>query len=275
MPGIIVRDGESPSLTMSLGGIRVKAQRCLSLILLLTGIILSACARPAIPPTPLPPAVLDPCAPGNIQGTVGAINDLMQQFDDESALASNVPRSQLAARIVALQSIRRQAQDYDAPTCVTQLKQLQLTHMNSVIETMLAFLSRGDQAAVAQGIQAGRAQHDEYVVELSRLLGITAVAATAQPTPVASVRATAEDAQTAIPVSGFVAVNPGPVPITLRSVPATSGEVVSTLPVGSSAAALGGSPDGEWVHVVVPDHPYQTAWVLASLVQISVPTPQP
>lgn len=254
------------------------AQRSISLILLVTGIILSACASPVTPPAPLPPVVSDPCAPENIRGTTAAINALMQQFDDESALASNVPRSQLAARIVALQSIRRQAQDYEAPTCVAQLKQLQLKHMNSVIETMLAFLSRGDQAAVAQGIQAGRAQHDEYVAELARLLGMTAVVATPQPTAAAtsaSVEATAENAQTAIPLSGFVAVNPGPVPITLRSVPATSGDVVSTLPVGASAAALGGSPDGEWVHVVVPDHPYQTAWVLASLVQITVPTPQP
>jgi hypothetical protein len=255
----------------------VKAHRSISVILLVTGTILSACASPVTAPAPLPPAISDPCAPENIQDTTAVINDLMQQFDDESALASNVPRSQLAARIVALQSIRRQAQDYDAPGCVAQLKLLQLKHMNSVIETMLAFLSRGDQAAVAQGIQAGREQHDQYVVELARLLGMPAVAVTPRPTTAAasaSAEATIGNAQTAIPVSSFVAVNPGPVPITLRSVPATSGEVVGTLPVGGSAAALGGSPDGEWVHVVVPDHPYQTAWVLASLVQITVPTPQ-
>jgi hypothetical protein len=277
MPWIIVRDGEPPSLTMRLGRVGVKAYRSISLILLVTGTTLSACAGPGTPPVPIPTAVPDPCASENIEGTAGAINSLMQQFDDESALASNVTRSQLAARIAALQSIRRQAQDHDAPTCVAQLKQLQLIHMDSVIETMLAFMSRGDQAAVARGIQLGREQHDQYVVELARLLGMTALAVTPQPaSPVtsASVEARAGTAQTAIPVSGFVAVNPGPVLITLRSLPATSGEVVATLPVGGSAAALGGSPDGEWVHVVVPDHPYQTAWVLASLVQITVPTPQ-
>jgi hypothetical protein len=103
------------------------------------------------------------------------------------------------------------------------------------------------------------------------------VAVAAEPITAATTSAEqtlAGNAPTAIPVSSFVAVNPGPVPITLRAVPATSGEILATLPVGGAAAALGGSPDGEWVHVVVPDHPYQTAWVLASLVQITVPTPQ-
>jgi hypothetical protein len=262
---------------MSLGGTGVRAQRSISVILLVTGTILTACANQVITPAPPARAVLDPCAPENIQGTTAAINDLMRQFDDESALASNVPRSQLAARIVALQSIRRQAQDHDVPACMLQLKQLQLKHMNSVIETMLAFLSRGDQAAVAQGIMAGRELHDEYVMELARLLGQTAEVAPPQATMTAAVapeQATAENEKAAIAVSGFVAVNTSPVPITLRSVPATSGEVVATFPVGASAVALGGSPDGEWVHVVVPNHPYQTAWVLASLVQITVPTPQ-
>jgi hypothetical protein len=200
----------------------------------------------------------------------------MQQFDDESALASNVPRSQLATRVAALQSIRRQAQNQSAPGCVAQLKQLQLTHMNTVIDTMLAFLSRGDQGAVTQGIEAGRQQHDQYVVELARLLGITAVAVTPRPTLSAAQpggTATAGRAQSALASSGFIAVNPGPVPITLRAVPATAGAVVATLPVGASAAALGGSPDGEWIQVVVPDHPYQTAWLLASLVQLTLPTP--
>jgi hypothetical protein len=200
----------------------------------------------------------------------------MQQFDDESALAANVPRSQLATRIVALQSIRRQASNHSASSCVAGLQDLQLTHMDTVIDTMLAFLSRGDVNAVAQGIQAGRAQHDAYVVELARLLGITAVAVTARPTiaeALAPEAASGDGGETAVVASGFIALNPGPVPVTMRAVPSTAGDVVGTLPVGQSATALGGSPDGEWVQVAVPDHPYETGWVLASLVQVAVPTP--
>jgi hypothetical protein len=202
----------------------------------------------------------------------------MQQFDDESALASNVPRSQLAPRIEALQDIRRRTQDHDVSQCVEELRQLQLTHMNTVIETMLSFMSRGDQAAVAQGIHQGRGQHDQYVAELARLMGVTAAAAAPRPTlPAASAsgEALAEAGQGAAAATGFIVVNPGPVTITLRAVPATAAEAVGTLRVGQSATALGGSADGEWIQVVLPGHPYQTAWVLASLVQIAVPTPQP
>jgi hypothetical protein len=179
----------------------------------------------------------------------------------------------LATRIAALQSIRRQAQVQSAPGCVAQLKQLQLTHMNTVIDTMLAFMSRGDQGAVAQGVEAGRAQHDQYVLELARVMGIPAAAVT--PRPTLSAASPPEGTPVDAGQSAFVALNPGPVPITLRAVPATAGEAVATLPVGGSATALGGSTDGEWIQVVVPDHPYQTAWVLASLVQITVPTPYP
>lgn len=255
----------------------MKVSRSISVILVVTGAVLAGCASPSTPLAPSPSAKPDPCAPENIKNTAGAVNSIMQQFDDESALASNVPRSQLATRIAALQSIRRDAQNQSTPGCVAQLKQLQLTHMNTVIDTMLGFMSRGDQGAVAQGIQAGREQHDQYVVELARLLGITAIAVTPRPTLSAAPPPEEEtvDGGQSVPVaSGFIALNPGPSPVTLRAVPATAGEAVATLPVGQSAAALGGTPDGEWIQVVVPDHPYQTAWVLASLVQITVPTPQ-
>ena len=252
----------------------MKTSRSIGVILVVTGAVLAACTGPSTPLAPIPSVVPDPCAPDNIKSTVGAVDSLMQQFDDESTLASNVPRSQLAARIAALQSTRRQAQSNSAPACVAGLKRLQLTHMNTVIDTMLAFMSRGDQGAVGQGIEAGREQHDQYEVELARLLGITAAAVTPRPTLPAAPPpegTPADGGQSVLVSSGFIALNPGPVPLTLRAVPATAGEDVATLPVGASATALGGTADGEWIQVVVPDHPYQTAWVLASLVQITVP----
>lgn len=266
-----------------LGRKRAQADfRVIPITLVLAVLTLSACTSQgtplAAPPAPLstPTVKPNPCAPENLKGTAAALNRFMQRFDDESALAANVPRSQLATHIAALQSIRREAQNESAPDCVSTLKQLQLAHMDTVINTMLSFMSRGDQGAVAQGIGAGRQQHDQYVLELARLLGITAIPVTPPPTRTAGPPAEAGPAATAqsVPLaSGFVAVNPGPVPVTLRAVPATAGEMVATLPVGQSAVALGGSSDGQWIQVVVPDHPYQTAWVLASLVQVVLPTP--
>jgi len=251
--------------------------------MVMTAALVAACGTRAAPLPPasapsvaLPPSASpDPCAPQNLRSTVGEVNRIMQQFDDESSLASSVPRSQLATHIAALQSIRREASNQSTPPCVAQLKELELTHMNTVIDTMLAFLGRGDQVAVARGISVGRQQHDQYVLELARLMGVTAVAVTPAPpaTVPAADAAPTQAGQTQPGASGFVVLNPGPVPVTLRAVPATAGDMLATLPVGQSAAALGGSSDGQWIQVVVPDHPYQTAWVLASLVQVVLPTP--
>jgi hypothetical protein len=255
-------------------------------VMLMTAAMVAACgtaapplAAASTPSVALPPsATPDPCAPQYMRSTVGEVNRVMQKFDDESSLASSVPRSQLATHIAALQSIRREALNQTTPPCVAQLRELELTHMNTVIDTMLAFLGRGDQVAVTKGISVGRQQHDQYVLELARLLGVTAVAVT--PAPSGTMSAASEVAPTPGgqnppgASSGFVALNAGPVPVTLRAVPATAGDMVATLPIGQSAVALGGSSDGQWIQVIVPDHPYQTAWVLASLVQVVLPTPQ-
>ncbi len=266
------RDGTRPSLLSS--GDLLNTLRTLPAVLVVASLVLTACANQASLPTVAPSSTPDPCAPGNLGQTIRQVDDLMQQFDDESALAANVARSQLAAHIATLQGIRRQAQALDVPGCAGQLRQLALTHMNTVVDTMLAFLSQGDQAVVAQGIQTGRTQRDAYVEEEARLLaaataGVTPRVVSSPTIPPAGSTAAASAAG----LAAFIVVNPGPVPLTLRGTPATAGEQVATLPVGESAVALGGSSDGAWIQVVVPDRPYQTAWVLASLVQITLPTP--
>jgi hypothetical protein len=55
--------------------------------------------------------------------------------------------------------------------------------MNSVIDTLVAFLSGTDQAIIDQGIAIARQQHDQYTLELARILGITVVPATPAPLP--------------------------------------------------------------------------------------------
>jgi hypothetical protein len=53
------------------------------------------------------------------------------------------------------------------------LKLYQVSHMNTVINTLIAFMGGADQAAVDQGIALARDQHDRYTLELARLLGLT------------------------------------------------------------------------------------------------------
>lgn len=260
----------------------MKAIRTLFIIPLLGSLLLAACSSPsrqAGGPT------ADLCSPANIPLVVQQVNALTQQFDDESALAANVPQSQLAPHIAALQTIRRAAQNQIVPPCLAQLKALQVAQMDTVIVTMLGFLGGGDQQGVAQGIAQARQQHDQYVLELARLLNVTPTIITPPPTapstptpatsetPTATAPAAAQG--TPMPPPALVAVNPGPYPVNLFAVPSQSGRLVSTLDVGKAAPAIATTNDGQWVQVQVPGHPDQKAWVLASQVALVPPTPVP
>ncbi len=262
----------------------MKASRTILLNVVLGSalLLLTACGSGASGqgggPTP------DYCSPTNIKIIARQINDLTTQFDDESALAATVPQSQLAPHIATLQAIRRVAQEQNVPTCLAQLKALQVSQMNTVIATMLGFLGGGDPNAVAQGIGAARQQHDQYMLELARLLNVTPTIITPPPTepatPTQAVTPTAAG-QAAEPTSStpagptMLAVNPGPYPINLRAIPAEGSRLITTLDVGKSAVALATTTDGQWVMVVVPGHPDQKAWVSASDVRLVNGTPSP
>jgi hypothetical protein len=123
----------------------------------------------------------DPCAPGNIEAEVQKVHKYMREFDDASSLAASRPREQLADAIAQLQTIRRDAEDQVIPPCLGNLKTYQISHMNSVINTLIAFMGGTDQKIVDQGIALARQQHDQYLLELARLLGMTVEAATVAP----------------------------------------------------------------------------------------------
>lgn len=145
----------------------------------------------------------DPCLSPLIEETAQQVQRHMREFDDASTLASNVPQSQLSDSIADLQRIRREADDEPIPPCLTNLKNYQISHMNSVIETLLAFMratdaraidcvdiaSNTEEEAVCQNIANARQQHDQYLVELARILGMTVMPAspaagpTLTPTP--------------------------------------------------------------------------------------------
>ncbi|HAV78500.1 MAG TPA: hypothetical protein DCX53_14220, partial [Anaerolineae bacterium] len=110
----------------------------------------------------------------------------MREFDDASTLASSRPREELGDSIAGLQQIRRAAEDQPTPSCLATLKTHQVSHMNSVINTLIAFMGGAEQTTVDQGIALARDQHDKYTLELARLLGLTvepAVVITPELTP--------------------------------------------------------------------------------------------
>lgn len=129
-------------------------------------------------PTVSTSATSDPCSSPQIDEEVQKVHKHMREFDDASILASNMPREQLSASIADLQRIRREAEDEVIPECLTNLKTYQVDHMNSVINTLVAFVGGTDQQTLEQGISTARQQHDQYTLELARLLGLTVVPAT-------------------------------------------------------------------------------------------------
>jgi hypothetical protein len=111
----------------------------------------------------------------------------MREFDDASILAANVTRDKVSDAIANLQRIRREAEDQAIPSCLAKLKTYQIAHMNTVIQTLIAFMSNGDQKSIDQGISVARQQHDQYTIELAKVLGLPIVTATA-PSPNAAVQ---------------------------------------------------------------------------------------
>jgi hypothetical protein len=142
----------------------------------------------------------DLCISPQIESEAQKVQKHMREFDDASTLASSVPQAQLSTSIADLQRIRREADDEAVPPCLANLKGYQISHMNSVINTLLAFMrskdplaidcvdiqSQTEEEAVCQNIALARQQHDQYLVELARVLGLTVVPATPPaetPTP--------------------------------------------------------------------------------------------
>ena len=216
--------------------------------------------------TPTNASTPDPCAPENIRTEIESVHKLMREFDDASLLASNTPLDQLNPTIADLQRIRRDAEDQDAPACLMNLIQFQLAHMNTVINTLLGFLSGADQEALNQGIALARQQHDQYTLELATLLGLTVVA------PPAPVVTDGTPVVVATPTfDGLYVTNPGPTTVNIRALPDLNSNTLGLLDVGASVSVLGRTADALWYQIEFPGQPGQTAWVYVSLVQISDP----
>jgi hypothetical protein len=120
----------------------------------------------------------------------------MREFDDASTLAGSIPRDQLGSSIADLQRIRREAEDEQTPACLTNLRKIQVDHMNSVINSLLIFVRASDpqsfdcaeigsteEQAFCQSFSSARQQHDQYTLEVARILGITLVPATVPSLP--------------------------------------------------------------------------------------------
>jgi hypothetical protein len=139
---------------------------------------------PTVTPTAPPSLTVDPCSPDLIRGDVEKVHALMLEFYDASALASETPAGQLLQIIPNLQEIRRRAQALKVSHCLDTLRSYQISHMNMVINTLLAFMGNSDQGVLVEGIVQARLLNEEYKKEKARLLGETYIPpATRTPLP--------------------------------------------------------------------------------------------
>jgi len=144
-----------------------------------TGTDTKQAMSPTTESTLVPSSTPDPCSTERIEADVKRVHEHMREFDDASVLASNLPLQELSGPIANLQKIRREAEDEQIPSCLANLKKYQIAHMNTVIATLVAFLGGADQSTLEKNIAVAREQHDQYTLELARLLGLTVVPATA------------------------------------------------------------------------------------------------
>jgi hypothetical protein len=140
-------------------------------------------------------STLDPCAPGQIEVIIQKVHSHMREFDDASYLASALPKAQRGDSIADLQRIRREAEDEEVPACLTPLKDSQIQHMNAAINTFIAVMRLSSEAAIdcastqitpeqqsiCQNVALTSQLHDQYFLELARLLGLTLVPSTPVP----------------------------------------------------------------------------------------------
>jgi hypothetical protein len=185
-----LRNSQTLFLNFFQEGHMKKSHRVITSLSLALAFLLHACGNnvkateimtdPAAPTPSAEPTITftpDPCGTENIEAEVQEVHKYMREFDDASTLAASRPREQLADSISDLQRIRREAEDLTIPACLTSLKTFQISHMNAVINTLIAFMGGSDQQVVDQNITIAREQHDRYTLELARLLGLTVVPA--------------------------------------------------------------------------------------------------
>jgi hypothetical protein len=235
------------------------------------GVLPSGTPTPGATSTSIPTATaFDPCAPQNLAAQVEPIHRQMRAFDDAFALAASTTRDQLPDSIGELQALRRDAEERRPPACLLSLHEVSLVYMNTVIQTMLAFLTGVEDDAINQGLAQARQIHNQYMIEMARTVGTQPEGSAP---PIAAATSLPAIAGTAGPTPNIViATNNGPAGVDLRSTPSLDGQSVGVIEVGQQALAIGRSADGYWIMVEVPGLPGRVAWIYAALTQLSGPS---
>lgn len=234
------------------------------------------------------------CAPGFVAEVVKPLTALMQAFDDTTDIAYYMPRPQVSAQITELQSYRRQVTMIEVPSCLLQLKAAQIKYMDSVINTLLAFLGGAKGEVTISGLEISLQFRARYENELTNLLGVTS---TPRPTTIAlsegqlivssptgtqisnsSTPSIVEVSPTVIPVQdtatptpfSAMAVVSNPEGVNVRFGPGVLYGYDTVIPQYEELEILGKSENGEWLLVADSSSLGALGWIFAPLVQLDI-----
>jgi hypothetical protein len=141
---------------------------------ILTSVISGCSTEPEVQPpdsTLVAMDNIDPCGDELLETTATPLTSLMEIFDDGADIAANSPHEQLAEPIANLQALRREAEDLEVPICLAKLKTAQIDYMNSVIDTLLMFLSLQDEDVVMVGVEISDELRAIYETQVSEIFG--------------------------------------------------------------------------------------------------------
>lgn len=97
----------------------------------------------------------------------------MRKFDDASSRAAGVLPDRLLTNINELQQIRHDANSEEVQSSFMDLKTYQIHHMDWVIAILFSRLYGIDQEVTDNKLKEARQIHDQYDLELARLLRVT------------------------------------------------------------------------------------------------------
>jgi hypothetical protein len=99
----------------------------------------------------------------------------MRQSDNQVQLAAGLVRAELNLVVPPMQQIRRNTEDKAVGACLEELKRLQLQYMDRVLEVVQPASGEVPDVATREvGLKEASQYHDQFTLEISRLLGTTA-----------------------------------------------------------------------------------------------------
>ncbi len=194
-----------------------------------------------ISPTPIPTAILDPCAPENLLDEVAKVQDLVNEFQDTMYVANFTPSTMMVVPIMEMQDVRRDLQKLDVPACEESIKTASLNYMISTINYLALFMANPDPIAedLIANQQNSQVLWQIVLGEFDKLLTSAGLVSEEFPEM--------DNAALQTTDSGFLVGNDGTQRVNVRNQPDLNADIISQFEPGMLAFGLARNEAGDWL----------------------------